>query len=852
MKSFITKLSVLLFCGVMALTSCTDFSADLQYIDQKVDELAAKTEQQIRDLAASIAETYATKAELEAAIGQINDLKAAVEDLQELIDSKADKSALDAAIADLEAKIAAIKGCECEPSEPCTCEPVDLDPVYKAIEDAIAALEEQIAAIKGCECEPSEPCHCEPVDLTVINETIAALEEQIKATEAVLDEIKAELAKIDPILAEVNAKILEAMELAESAATPEEVAAAFAELEAKINAELDKIKADISDLGQKYEALNQRIAALEAALEALSDRIDALATELRGIVMVPQILVDGTPAVEFKSFAYVPMDANSDEVPTGVASVVLGSMETAAYYHFNPSNFDITSASYAVVSTTVETRATAEPVATVGEVTKEGDKVKVQLLRGKGTDNMFALAVTLQSGAVITSDYAHVLDAQTTADELVIVDMNDQPLYTTLAEAEANAEQINVNSTDVYNLADFVKPIDPYFASFGIEYKYALVYGDITVAEDGTTDLTNGNGVAIVKVEAVNGTDVVRRAYIRMNINYIEPEIPGIYYYASTTATVEAERIAFEVADIFAWLKALKDEPNTIEILKEVAGIAKNIADIQASDKTQIEKNFLIKEEALRAYQLLNGVPGFVKKYRSFSAFGEATERVQLIPEITSVAELVSVIELIEEQYPQIVIGDDLAIAIENFIPESLKNNPLVSSILDALKNTTLSDILGDERVQNLLEAGMSLADRLGLSLLDFDKLNDVLEEVIKKAVGENNYGEEAAKLMAQAKARAAAETALKETVDAANVELMANFENGTWGRIFDLLSTDLNLDNPIVAGILERLNLTETVNALVDVLGAIVEQGENLVQYTYEDNQIVFNDDEPVRKEIL
>ena len=65
MKSLITKLSLFFVCGILALSSCTDFAADLQYIDNKVDELASKTEQEILDLAASIAETYATKAELE-------------------------------------------------------------------------------------------------------------------------------------------------------------------------------------------------------------------------------------------------------------------------------------------------------------------------------------------------------------------------------------------------------------------------------------------------------------------------------------------------------------------------------------------------------------------------------------------------------------------------------------------------------------------------------------------------------------------------------------------------------------------------------------------------------------------
>ncbi len=881
MKSLITKLSLLLVCGILALSSCTDFAADLQYIDNKVDELAAKTEQEILDLAASIAETYATKAELEEIQNQLNDLKEAAENLQDLLDSKADKSELAAAIADLEAKIDAIKECNCDPDDACTCDPdndgecncnpVDLTEIYTILDN----LQDQIDAIKECNCDPdadngcvcdpdndgecdcnpdeNNGCDCEPVDLSEINNAIDILGQQIDAMALTIQEIKDELAAIDPILEDLNAKILAAMELADSAVTPEEVEAAFAELEGQINAELDAIKEDIAEFADDYNALNQKISNLENALAELSDKLDQLAKELRGIVMVPQILANGTPAVEFVSFAYVPMAIDNDEVPAveGNNIVLLGSSETAAYYHFNPSNFDINSATYSIVSTDVETRSASEPVATVTEVVNAGDKVRVGLLRGKGTDNMFALAVTLQSGAVITSEYAYILDAQSTSADLVIVDNENNPLYATLAETEAGNDNLSLTSNDEYNFADYVKPIDPYFASFGIEYKYSVVYGDITVAEDGVADLSKGNGVSIIKVEAVNGNDEIRRAYIRVFVNYVEPEIPGVYYYGHSVASVEAHRIAFEVKDIFAWVKALKDEPNTIEILKEVAGICKTIAEIQASDKTQVEKLYLIKEEALKAYELLNGVPGFVKKFRTFEAEGEATVKAQILPRISTVAEIKAVIEMIEEAYPQINIADDLAVAIENFIPESLKNNFIVSGILNSLKDFTLSDILENEIVVNLLNAGTELAEKLGFSFIDYEKLNAYIEDLIRKVVGDQNFGEAAAKLMAQASARAAAEEALLAQIDAANAELLANLDNGVWGKIIDILEVDLNLDNEIVVAILDRLNLTETVEALANVMPLISQEAENLVQYRYENDQIVYTDDEPVRREV-
>ena len=883
MKSLIAKLSLLLVCGILALSSCTDFAADLQYIDNKVDELAAKTEQEILDLAASIAETYATKAELEEIQNQLNDLKEAAENLQDLLDSKADKSELAAAIADLEAKIDAIKECNCDPDadngcvcDPdndgeCNCNPVDLTEIYTILDN----LQEQIDAIKECNCDPdadngcvcdpdndgecncnpddNNGCDCEPVDLSEINNAIDILGQQIDAMALTIQEIKDELAAIDPILEDLNAKILAAMELAESAVTPEEVEAAFAELEGQINAELDAIKEDIAQFADDYNALNQKISNLENALAELSDKLDQLAKELRDIVMVPQILSNGTPAVEFISFAYVPMAIDNDEVPAveGNNIVLLGSSETAAYYHFNPSNFDINSATYSIVSTDVETRSASEPVATVTEVVNAGDKVRVGLLRGKGTDNMFALAVTLESGAVITSEYAYILDAQSTSADLVIVDNENNPLYATLAETEAGNDNLSLTSNDEYNFADYVKPIDPYFASFGIEYKYSVVYGDITVAEDGVADLSKGNGVSIVKVEAVNGNDVIRRAYIRVFVNYVEPEIPGVYYYGHSVASVEAHRIAFEVKDIFAWVKALKDEPNTIEILKEVAGICKTIGEIQASDKTQVEKLYLISEEALKAYELLNGVPGFVKKFRTFEAEGEATVRAQILPRISTVAEIKAVIEMIEEAYPQINIADDLAVAIEGFIPESLKNNFIVSAILNSLKDFTLSDILENEIVVNLLNAGTELAEKLGFSFIDYDKLNAYIEDLIRKVVGDQNFGEAAAKLMAQASARAAAEEALLAQIDAANAELLANLDNGVWGKIIDILEVDLNLDNEIVVAILDRLNLTETVEALANVMPLISQEAEDLVQYRYENDQIVYTDDEPVRREV-
>ena len=843
MKSIFTKLSALLFCGVVALVGCRDFSADLQYIDEKVDKLAAHTEKQIKDLSASIAETYATKAELAGVEGQLKDLKASVEALQALLDEKATKAEVLEAIADVEAKIAAIKGCECEPTD------------LTAVNEKLAELEAALAAIKGCECEPSEPCQCEPVDLTAIDEAIEAIQAQLEATEKALEEIKAELEKIDPAFAQVNEAIADAMASAEAAIeaakaeavedAKAEVAAAFAQLEAQLDEEIEAVKKAlgdaIADFADDYKALNDKIAELKAEFEAA---IEELAKELRGIVMVPQIIKNGTPAIEFKSFVYVPMTDSDEYVSAeGAEGVVVGDPSTVAYFHFNPSNFDVKSATYSIVSTTVETRAAAEPVATVGKVVKEGDKVKAELLRGKGADNMFAFAATLENGAVITSDYALVLDARVNADNLVIVDNNDVPLYATYVEAVENDPKMNLDNINDrnYNFAEYVKAIDPTFAAFGVEYKYSLVYSDgdakeVTVAEDGVADFLFANGVQIVKVEAMHGENVVRRAYVKVYVNYTEPDLEGVYFSADALASVQAERLAFEVKDIFVWAKALKDEPNTIEILKEVKDIVVGMGEIAQGEESELQKAYLLAAEAEKAVELLNGVPGFVKKYQTFTGKGFAKVRVEYIPQINSIAELKAVVEMFEEQYAADLMAN-FTKSLVDFLPESLTNNFLVAWILDELADFQLSDILENDTVVNLLTYVESY--------IDFAAINSYLNSVLEQYLGESVIGETAAKLTVEAQARAMAETELKASVEATNAELMANFENGIWGKLYNFINVDLNIEeNEIVAQILEQFQLTETIVALEEMVMEVIDYGEDLVKYTYESDNITYTVD--------
>ena len=100
---------------------------------------------------------------------------------------------------------------------------------------------------------------------------------------------------------------------------PDNVAEKFddlaAEQERKFEEQTAKLDASIAAFRREMQAA---MAQFEAAIENL-------AKELRGIVMVPQIIKNGTPAIEFKSFVYVPMTDSDEYVSAeGAEGVVVG------------------------------------------------------------------------------------------------------------------------------------------------------------------------------------------------------------------------------------------------------------------------------------------------------------------------------------------------------------------------------------------------------------------------------------------------------------------------------------------------------------------------------------------------
>ena len=886
MKSIFTKLSTLLLCGAVALVGCSDFSADLREVNERLEDLeaTAATKAEVAVLKAEVEELkkllnnqYATKedvAKVEATVEAVKkDLKDAQDAFTAALDNKADKTALEKAVNDIQTALETAKGEFKTALEGLTSANQTLkenlqtlvDKVEKLQGDVTAKLETIDGNIETLQKDLDELTS----DVDEIQKALDSYKETVdKELEAIKDgfekrgeeldekfgDIDEQFTSIGDQLTAINNSLTDlASADTDLAAKDKEIEEALKALEDLVNgleipedlsSEIEEINGLLSETSSAYDALAAKVQALKDSLDKLEDRVETIEGELKSIVAVPQVMVNGLKAVEFKSLTFVPMAADSDEVPSveGAQNVEFVGLPTYAYYHFNPSSFNVAKAKYAVVGENVEfvTKAAADVVAEVKSVESENGKVKVELVRGAAEANMFALVATY-NGNEIYSDYVQIIDAQITAEDIDIVNNNNEALYATLADAQNNAASAQIKVGESHNVAEHVEVLGVDFADYSLSVNYTLVEGEADFADGVVTATEAAAGTDnIIKVELVdNDGCVVRRAYVKVRVQEI-----AAYYVATAKAQVEAQRVAFEVTDIAAWAKALKDQPNTMELIKNAITALKD-------------------GNVLAAYEYLGGVPGFVKKYQVFSAEGEAKVKVEnsysgmlesILPDvegIDSVEDLKVVLEKVTTKYPE--VASKLESPVTEYIPSAVQNatslpivGGLIQSVLNGLADVSLNDVL-DSGFNLVEKAQQTIEKYTGYNILDYSKIRAKLVEIVSAAEENAQISAEAsaealAKTTAQAEAKAKAVSNLISTINAANDQIVANLENGTWGQLKKLL------DNDITAKVFETLKLTDVYNSLM----SLADYAEALAQWDYDALDIEILDETCERIEVL
>lgn len=906
MKSIFTKLTTLLLAGAVVLVGCSDFSADLREVNDRLEELtdAAATKTEVAALTATVEalskklnDQYATLEDLSKVDASVKalqkDLADAKKALEDALATKADKATVDAAIATLQKALTdakaelnkALEDAKTEISgtiagilsniDSLESELEDLAKEVDALESDLDALEsdfdnltDRVEVLEGQLVEKAEEFaeYKKTVadELAAIKkgfdergeelaEKFAAIEEEFEGVDATTEGLAKSIEALNDLLAEriqavndlLNKKVedlenaddllndkVEDLEnaddlLNEKVEDLEAEDAALAEALEELRAEyeefviiagedqvaiLELIDEIIENAAADYEDLNDKLAALDAKLAELNAKVDEVAAALKSIVNVPTAILNGMSVVEFNTIVYVPMTENSDEVvsaETVAANVELASEVAVAYYRFNPSNFNIKKAEYSVVAENVQflTKSASEAVATVKSVSEVDGKVKVELLRGKGAGNIFALAATLETGETIYSDYVQILDNQVTASTLEFVSKDGAEVYTNLTDAQNNlSAKIKVGET--FSVADYVNITGADLADYSLQVKYTLVEGKVELSADGViTAVEEAEGTNnIVKVEVVDAEGhVVRRAYVNVRVLQL-----SIWYNAAATALMTAERVTFSAEAVPQWFEDLKNEENTIELLQTALELVKN-------------------QDYLSAIQILGGVPGFVTETMEFKGYGEASimvdftaagyleSQLEKIGEIDTIEELAEFVKLIEDMYAVSDLKDQVDSAIgtvESFIPEGQYLTRVIYQAIEAIfgdftfeklldpKNDVIMEILGEQvnvsaAIRTALDTALDVSPALKTRIQDaLVEIVRTIEEEYKDMIDSDNASEELkAENRTKADAIIAAKVAAKQDAetkfDAYNAAILEDLYNTPWSKLIEILNSE-------------------------------------------------------------
>ncbi|MBR4882938.1 MAG: hypothetical protein IKU18_03570, partial [Bacteroidales bacterium] len=715
----------------MALVGCTDYSADIQDLNNKLNSEVSTLNTTIQNLRKEIADTYAT-------ISEVETLRGTVSNLQTKLDTKADKTALEDAITDYTNKIK------------------DLDDKYN---DYVEDINGYVTAVKNAlQVENAEELEYAVGHLVQhLSDVIKDLDDYKTETNKTLGDILSRLGKVESDVVTINGAISDINTALANKADATDVDAKVNALykaiaEAEKYDENTTVKQAITKLNTQYSDLAKQLADLDAAIKALRN-------ELRSIVVVPELMVNGVKTVEFNSFSYTPVN--------GTERVEKVDAEKNVYYMFNPSSFAISNADYSIVSESVRvlTKAAGEsPVAikNVESVAGEKGKVKVTLSLTSGADNMFALAATMKdnNNIVIYSDYVQLLVNNVTAEQLKLVNNEGAAL--------ADLAEVAIKEGESLDLAQYIKLNKQDVASFGLKYTYEVVEGQLNL--DGTVakGTQAGKGLSVVRVQVIdpeNGNNVVLTQDVNVRV------LTQVTYVRSTaTASVEASRMSYDITSIPDWVTNLYNQGNTKELLEQA------IAAIQEGKLEQ-------------AFELLGGVPGFVTVTDTFTGVGVAELPIaadmedladSLIPEIsdiTTVDGLIAFLEKLEARYEESAYVDLFeSLNLLSYVPVSTitaaleKFGVLGTALSNSFKNTieklqdfSLIDLIKNDTVKGLLEGLETFSQWLGdINIIDFDKIRASLIEIVGKLEGglsDSVVGgaEEATILLAEVEAKSAA-----------------------------------------------------------------------------------------------
>ena len=260
-------------------------------------------------------------------------------------------------------------------------------------------------------------------------------------------------------------------------------------------------------------------------------------------------------------------------------------------------------------------------------------------------------------------------------------------------------------------------------------------------------------------------------------------EQTDLWVEAEVSASMTAERIipSLDLSNVMGWAKNLKDKPNTKALIEEAI-------------------TYITLKNYKAAYDVLDGIPGFVRDTKEFNAKGSFIQKVEynqvsylkpMLEEIDKITDFESLLKFMSGLENN---SSDLRNKIEEYLDSVLKENPTLKGLMKILDGVTLVSIC--EKLYDIDIAKKIIDSLFSEENMDIVKksLRDIVTEIESANAGnllEKEKAIDIAKEIALSNAKAEAVQKIEEDLALINETNLNKLYAGPWGVFQKILEND-------------------------------------------------------------
>ena len=680
MKSFISKLSVLLFAAMFAVVGCQDYAEDIRQLNKQLND--------------DVSELNAL----------INELKAEIADLEKIAATHATKDDLNALKEQLQGDIATAKKA--------------IEDAYKAADQALSqthaadiqALQTQLATAKT---QIETAIQGLQTTITNLNTLINEVDKDLEAlTKYVQEDLQATLTNLENTLKAADLANQEAIAkvAADLLSAKTELAAKDAAIEASLNAAIARISENETKIADALQRLTAAEANIQANEDAAADNTEAIAAlkaayEVKVAELVASIN-EKAAAIEAEQQARKAADEELKILYTSADAVLKAELKNLITANTN--KIATCEADVATLKSTV-----AELVSKVNSLLADVEANKQSITAmGQAIDTLEGQVAELQSqvSQLATALRSVILVPETMHNGTKAVKfhrMEGENVLKTFAYVSFhfNPSNFDVASAEYEIVAENVE-----FRTKGLFDSNAAIEIVGTPVKDGdkvTFLLERAEGAGnmfALKVTLADGTTIYSEyAAILDEANY---------YEANATVSVELERIAFSMPS----LNSLSDLMNIIQSM----GTA--VEDFQAAiDAIGAAYEAIQAGNVYGALQALGTINGFAKETVTITGVGyhkvkvETLDAETIMEDLMNAASLTDLMAQLEALFDKAeglggTQGAEILEALKNFASNNTLAN-LMEKLEQAQQNFSIQDAIRENAYAQLERSKQDLED---------------------------------------------------------------------------------------------------------------------------------------------